>query len=131
MINQYPYGALITKGLGYDNTIYITSFFHLITVEVSPIPPIIGGGGTTAGPLPYGPFQPYYDEHRRLVRITIHLGGKMWVEEYIVTLHRADVIVNIINLINKWKIRGQINIFALRNSIVRVSAQIGKRTKYS
>jgi hypothetical protein len=113
MINDKPYGALITGGLGYNPSIYLTSFFSLITVEVGPVPPVQppSGGGT----VPFGGLQPYFADDRRLVTITIKMGQKTWIEKYIVTADRAKVIVKTIEIINKYKSKAQVSIAKITN----------------
>jgi len=117
VINDKPYGALITGGLGYTPTIYLTSFFSLITVEVGPVEPPIptptpsGGGGT----VPFGGLRPYYADDKRLVTITIKMGQQTWVEKYIVTADRAKVIVKIIEVINKLRAKAQVSISQVTN----------------
>jgi len=102
-INDKPFGALITNGLGYSPSILITSFFSLILEVEIVIPPVVppkgtvGGGGTI-----YVPYPEHLRRKRRLIIFTVQsAGGFYWRKEYLVDIFKVNYIVQVVNITSK------------------------------
>jgi len=103
-INNNPYGALITNGLGYSPSILITGFFSLLIEVQVVIPPVVppggavGGGGTI-----YVPYPEHLRKKRRLVIFTVtNASGFHWKREYLVDLVKAEYIVKVVNITSRF-----------------------------
>lgn len=102
-INDKPYGALITTGLGYSYSTYITAnIFSLeLGLEVV-VPPVeeekprggtIWGGGTV-----YVPFPEHLRKKRKLLIFTVNGPDNFhWKKEYLVDINKVDYVVKIFN----------------------------------
>lgn len=110
MINDKPYGSLITMGLGYDASTLITSFFGLVTVTVTEVPIEVPQRGSGAGGgTVYTPYPEELRRNRRLVTITIRLGNdQVWTTERILPLEKAQLIVRAMNFVNKMALKSRI-----------------------
>lgn len=133
------YGAIITKGLGFPACCaIITAPFGLVCgCIVEPVPPPDNAGGGGGGLYPVLP--PLYHTPRgqrvptidtRLVTITIKMKDKeVWRRKYVVNKYKGDIVVNVINIINRIKEKTSVGVNNIRQVVRRVSVWFKKEDK--
>lgn len=140
MVDVAP--GIVTFGLGCDQTgLIIGNIFNLGFIKVivggspiiPPVVPPVGGGGGGSRPLAPGEIQNFYkpveeqplykaDDRKYPVVIKITIRGKTTEKYYLVSRKRSDIIVTVLNVVNRIRDRIKIVVTDIRSGPKRIVA---------
>lgn len=110
----------------------ITMQFHLFVCKISITPPPVSGGGG-GGPYPTSPqmlYTPLTNQWRngtRLVIVTVKINDSKWRVQYILDRTKVDILINVINFVNRMKDRSTILIDNIRLVIKKVMVRFNNK----